>query len=140
MKYIMVAKSFPAHHPKAGQPTGFRESILAGRKIHTLRKTAGGRKTGDIVSLRQWAGRPYASKQVEFAQCRIAVNRFGIRDHLASSEHVAVTARADGFDNPLDFANWFGVDDRGMLQFDGVSIWFLDVKPTPEAKRKKAKV
>ena len=132
MKYIMVAKSFPTHHPKAGQPTGFRESILAGRKIHTLRKSAVGRKTGDIVSLRQWAGRPYASKQVEFARCRIAVNRFEIQGRPLSSWIVTRTAVADGFDETRDFADWFGVGDDGLIHFDGVCIYFVDVKPATE--------
>lgn len=82
---IMLAKTFPATHPRAGQPTRFDEKILDGIKkvemgeepstwkIHTIRQNyilwrermaevAVGRA---FLSLRQWSGRPYHSDQVE---------------------------------------------------------------------------
>ena len=127
MKYIMIAKQFPAYHPKAGQLTGFRNSILTGRKIHTLRNTAGGKATGDTVSLREWAGRPYASKQVEFARCRLRVERLKITldDDWAT---LTTLAQHDGFNTVADFVAWFKCDVYTM-QFDGVRIWFEFVAP-----------
>jgi len=82
---IMLAKTFPATHPRAGEPTRFDEKILDGIKkvemgtepstwkIHTIRhnyilwrnrmeEVAVGRA---FLSLRQWSGRPYHSHQVE---------------------------------------------------------------------------
>lgn len=129
MKYIMVARVFPHDHPKAGQPTGFRESILSGRKIHTLRQSAGNRKTGNIVSLREWAGRPYASKQVEFARCWIYVDPLTIDGAPAWHPEVVNVAHCDGFDDPQDFANWFRANPAGLIHFDGVCIYFMDVQP-----------
>jgi len=128
MKYIMCAKTYPAYHPKAGQPTGFRESILSGRKVHTLRQSAGNRKTGDTVSLREWEGRPYASKQVEFARCRITVEVLRINGVPAWDPGVVNLAHCDGFDDPQDFANWFRAQPAGLVYFDGACIYFEDVE------------
>jgi len=70
---LMVAKTFPATHPRAGEETGFREKIINGDKIHTIRgnyilwmKRAEKINSGKAsLSLRQWTGKPYASKQLE---------------------------------------------------------------------------
>lgn len=136
MKYIMVAKFFPAYHPKAGRPTGFSESILSGRKIHTLRQSAGNRKTGDLVSLREWAGRPYASPQIEFARCWIIVDPLTIvafpADNPADNPEIANIAECDGFDDPVDFVNWFTRARPGFVHFDGVCIYFMDVLSIPK--------
>jgi len=133
MKYIMCAKRFPVSHPKAGQPTGFREAILSGRKIHTLRQSAGNRKTGDTVSLREWEGRPYASKQVEFAHCEIkVVNRF-IAGH-PSHTFIADVAHHDGFADPVDFVHWFTGGKDEPMRFDGVCIYFRNVREVREGE------
>ena len=130
MKYIICAKTFPAYHPKAGQPTGFRESILSGRKIHTLRESAGCRKTGDTVSLRDWEGRPYASRQVEFARCWIIVNWLTIDGAQADNHELVALARCDGFEDPMDFVDWITSGRPGRMTFDGVRIYFQDVQPS----------
>jgi hypothetical protein len=79
---IMIAKNFPATHPRAGELTYFSDLIDVGimsgtgiekRKIHTIRKNyllwkkritevQAGRA---YLSLREWEGRPYHSRQVE---------------------------------------------------------------------------
>jgi hypothetical protein len=88
-KVITFSERFPARHPKAGQPTFFKEKVMAGfaqyvtawempedvgdydfqeyynaiPKVHTIR--AGARwKAGDVFSPRVWSGLPYASKQI----------------------------------------------------------------------------
>lgn len=92
MKVITFSRQFPVKHPKAGQPTFFREKIWAGLadifrdwkipdeitdwdwheyyngapKYHTIR--SGNRwKVGDQFSPRVWSGKPYRSKQIEIA-------------------------------------------------------------------------
>jgi len=68
---ITLSKMFPQGHPRAGQPTNFRESFERGLKIHTIRcnydlwakrldEVIAGRA---VLSLRQWSGKPYDSKQ-----------------------------------------------------------------------------
>lgn len=88
-KVITFSRSFPANHPKTGQPTRFREKLLTAayflgvisyeqaRDFHliehedrflyipkytTIRR--GFRwKEGDLFSPREWSGKPYCSKQ-----------------------------------------------------------------------------
>lgn len=98
MRVITFSRFFPAKHPKAGDPTCFVEKIYSAvgvggdylhipipevdnflykhdenffdPKWHTIR--AGKRwKVGDKFSARVWSGKPYASKQIEFAQIEI---------------------------------------------------------------------
>lgn len=92
-KVLTFSRTFPAYHPKAGQPTYFVERLwqsfaLLPEKVsvpsikitlsmnelangipkhHTIR--SGNRwKVGDKFSPRVWSGRPYASKQLVIAQ------------------------------------------------------------------------
>ena len=136
MKYIMCAKLFPPYHPKAGRPTGFRESIVNGRKLHTLRASAGNKKNGDIVSLREWSGRPYASKQVEFARCKIAIVPERIWMGGADEFAVMNTAHCDGL-SPIDFLHWFTRGKDQPICFVGVCIWFLELIRTDRTKQRR---
>jgi len=124
MKYIMCARLFPAYHPRAGEPTGFREKILNGKKIHTIRASAGNRKTGDTVSLREWTGRPYASKQHKFCRARILVEPFSMHDECWVKT-IAI-AEGDGL-SVRDFQMWFTRGKDVAIQFDGVRIWFKEL-------------
>ncbi len=73
---LMVSEKFPVHHKKKGQPTNFQDYILAKVKIHTIRSNYElWKKRVDevnagvaILSVRQWTGLPYRSKQIEIAQ------------------------------------------------------------------------
>lgn len=133
MKYIMFSKTFPAYHPRAGEPTGFRESILAGRKVHTIRKTAGNRKGGETVSLREWAGRPYASQQVEFAQCELVITPCRLSFYVSAdaanaTPYIRRVARQDGL-GVQDFIDWFTLVPGKPWSFRGVCIWLRNVRP-----------
>lgn len=73
---LTVSRFFPATHKRKGEPTGFVEKILKGEKIHTIRanyelwkKRIEDVQNGyAVLSLRYWEGKPYRSKQVEFAR------------------------------------------------------------------------
>ncbi len=83
---ITLAKTFPAWHPRKGEPTEFLEKFLNGQtckenaKLHTIRanyplwlKRIREVQNGNaVLSVRQWSGRPYASKQVEIARLTAA--------------------------------------------------------------------
>lgn len=77
---IMLSRSFPATHPKAGQETGFAQKVMAAigntpchpKKLHTIRanydlwkkriyEVMAGKA---VLCLRQWTGKPYRSKTV----------------------------------------------------------------------------
>lgn len=92
-KIITFSRTFPAYHPKAGQPTHFVEKLIEGflalgdveitdeqlqlcdfkimrpdiwEKWHTIR--AGHRwKAGDVFSPRVWSGKPYNSPMITIA-------------------------------------------------------------------------
>lgn len=73
---ITLAKTFPAGHPNAGDKTYFRERFENRYKIHTIRgnvllwqKRMNEVEAGEAcLSIREWSGRPYNSKQVEIAR------------------------------------------------------------------------
>lgn len=73
---IILSEKFPTKHPRKGQETAFGRSFLNGKKIHTIRgnfplwekrlkEVQEGRA---VLSVRQWTGKPYQSKQVEIAR------------------------------------------------------------------------
>lgn len=79
---LTLIKEFPAYHPRKGEPTNFLEKFLNGqtktsdcRKIHTIRAnyTLWAKRIADVqrgeavLSVRQWTGRPYMSKQTTIA-------------------------------------------------------------------------
>lgn len=71
---LKVSKTFPCTHPRKGEPTMFKEKILSGEKIHTIRGNYDYWKQKiDIVNageavlvLEQWVDRPYWSKVEDF--------------------------------------------------------------------------
>lgn len=112
---LIVSRQFPAGHPKAGQPTGFVEKILAGEKIHTIRqnwqlwqrRVNRVRRGEAVISLRYWEGKPYKSKQIEF-------KKISYHDkpniHTSSAYYIRKDspsyARNDGLSED-DFIAWF---------------------------------
>nr|DAD63784.1 MAG TPA: hypothetical protein [Caudoviricetes sp.] len=83
---ITLSKHFLANHKRAGEETHFKEKFLLGQgltdydtpsmaKIHTIRAnyTLWEKRIKEVqdgraaLSIRQWTGKPYRSKQVEIA-------------------------------------------------------------------------
>lgn len=122
---ITLAKTFPAWHPRKGEPTEFLEKFLNGQtgrsnaKLHTIRanyplweKRIRDVQAGKaVLSIRQWSGRPYCSKQVEIAMLT-AVNVVGIQK--------------------LEIINTWGVDRYTVL--DNNLLAMFDVGPSELAK------
>ena len=96
---ITLSRCFPAKHSKAGEPTQFRDAFYAGQvfnrgseclyvrpKLHTIRANypLWEKRIRDIqegkafLSVRQWSGKPYWSKQIEIARLTTA-NGVGIQ-------------------------------------------------------------
>ncbi len=73
---LTVSKNFIGKHPRAGESTMFKDKILSGEKRHTVRNNyAFWKKRIDkinageaLLSVRQWSGKPYNSKQIEITQ------------------------------------------------------------------------
>lgn len=127
-RVITFSKTFPAYHPKAGQPTHFVEKLWKcfginaledfTPKCHTIR--AGHRwKVGDKFSPRVWSGKPYRSPQIIFSKdieikkvwdFEIKPTEKYARYYVNGKEMVctdfAKLAMNDGLD-PGDFEDWF---------------------------------
>ena len=130
MKVIILSKNFMLNHPMAGELTDFKGKYQRGEKIHTLRANEKGYlKDGDVVSLRQWNGKPYASKQriiqdgVQIGIEGVELNRnmgFGNvkGDILCRWVNVATIARNDGL-SVDDFLAWmFAGAKKPIIKMD----------------------
>ncbi len=121
---LTLSEFFPKTHSKAGMPTNFKEKFLKKEKLHTIRANyplwekrirdvQDGRA---ILSIRQWTGKPYASKQVEFAlltkDSGVGIQRVEFTNDLAEcviegNHHSYVyVAKNDGL-RPDDWLDWF---------------------------------
>lgn len=152
MKVIMIAKRFMKDHPRYGEPTFFETNILNGKKKHTIR--AGNRiKNGEIISLRTWLGKPYRSKQREFAQVLVSrvwpitIDPIPKRPIEHSEQNFSIhigdryvaywkpgttanitqteLAKNDGL-SKQDFLSWFGCDKKIIKPFVGQIICWSD--------------
>ena len=136
---ITLSRHFLADHKRAGEETHFREKFLLGQgltdydipsmaKIHTIRanyplwekRIKEVQEVRAVLSIRQWTGKPYRSRQIEIAWLT-AANGVGIQkleltndftecivgDHRYS--YVSV-AKNDGL-HPADWLDWFSCYD-----------------------------
>lgn len=117
---ITLSKTFQQGHPRAGQPTNFRESFLSGTKIHTIRcnydlwakrldEVIAGRA---VLSVRQWSAKPYGSKQEQPISILTKEDGIGYQiiyqSKLHSDDFILTQngAAHDGL-SYVDFFNWF---------------------------------
>lgn len=71
---ITLSKTFLKGHKREGEPTDFAEKLRK-QKIHTIRGNylLWSERIGEVMSgaaclsIRQWSGKPYRSKQIELA-------------------------------------------------------------------------
>ena len=83
---ITLSRYFLANHSKAEMQTGFKEKFLRGEKIHTIRanyplwekRIKEVQEGNAVLSIRQWTGKPYRSKQIEIATLT-AKNGIGVQ-------------------------------------------------------------
>ena len=164
MRVITFSRYFPSNHPRKGDPTYFVEQICRGihewttegkaicnldvwaggkEKHHTIR--AGNRwKVGDWFSPRVWSGKPYASKQIQFAS-DIQIKKiwefefinstyngeFGhdkgrwfLIDNIVISDYErGLLAKNDGLDED-DFIDWFKCHPKKKETFKGQILCF----------------
>lgn len=122
---IMLSKVFPKGHIREGEPTGFKEKLLSGEKIHTIRsnyplwekRIKEVQEGMALISVRQWEDKPYRSKQIEIALFT-KENGVGIEPLYISSHYPL----ADVLD-----------DKPGIETNDGLSVedwysWFKEAK------------
>ena len=136
---ITLSRHFLANHKRAGEETHFKEKFLLGQgltdydtpsiaKIHTIRanyslwekrikEVQEGRA---VLSIRQWTGKPYRSKQVEIATLTagsgVSIQLMELTNDLSECivgdhrhSYVSV-AKNDGL-HPADWLDWFSCYD-----------------------------
>ena len=141
---VLMSRVFPLNSSRAGEKTGFKESIVEGRKIHTIRdnfavwaKKLDAIKKGDhVLSVRQWSGRPYNSPQVEILRTKEHIgyqpitirydhkNNFIVAKVGNAFVPINTLAKNDGL-SVEDFKEWiFGKNPQESKLFKGIVIHF----------------
>lgn len=118
---ITLSRHFLATHSKAGMPTGFKEKFLNGEKKHTIRanyplwekRIKEVQEGKAVLSVRQWTGKPYRSKQVEIARLTakdgVGIQKLEIFDLMRPAKvdgrlvDLTDLAHNDG----LSFSDWY---------------------------------
>lgn len=121
---ITLSEKFPTTHTRKGQETDFRRLFLNGNKIHTIRanfplwekRIAQIQKGEAVLSVIQWTGKPYQSKQVEIARLT-AEDGVGIQELKLTDLSRPTTINGQRIELPLlaqndglsfnDWFNWF---------------------------------
>lgn len=137
---LMLSRLFPVGHRRAGKPTCFADLLTSGRKVHTIRSNyehwasiarevnAGER----IISLRQWSGEPYRSRQVEIGRLtELTIQEVAMFNLMTGMEAfvngkevpVKHLAANDGLDM-ADFESWFRPQFEKSNEFKGVILFF----------------
>lgn len=125
MKVLTFSKEFPKTHINAGEPTNFKEKILSGEKIHTIRPETNKWKIGDQISMRYWTGKPYHSKQEifceEFEVVELIPISINFKKDLVTIYEFAYdlslfheVAKKDGL-NMQQFTSWFKNEFKGVI-------------------------
>jgi len=143
-----LAKNFMAGHPRVGEPTYFGPLFLTGLKKHTIRGNYAywaniiDEVNADraVLSVRQWSGKPYCSKQIEL-RCLTNLSGIGYQSfvwdtngteiytdgHLNLGPLVSIAAR-DGL-GAKDFTDWFRPKKKkDPTLFSGIIIHFTDFR------------
>lgn len=143
---ITVSSNFPAYHPKKFIETNFGHSLYYGIKKHTIRgnydlwkRRIDKINQGEaILSVRQWMGKPYCSKQFELFQftkigiqkCDVsiiddagsAIIRMTIDNKPINDKVGSEVIKNDGLEIQ-DFIDWF----KSPIK-DGCIIHFTDLR------------
>lgn len=114
----------------------FAKLIKSGEKCHTVRKIPKKMpNAGETLSLREWEGRPYRSKQREIAS--VEIHRVAMID--ITEEHIFINgmdvdqekfARADGFSDFQQMKQW--IESSYSLPFEGIVIFWENDTETDE--------
>lgn len=134
---LMVSKYFPVSHPRKGDDTDFMESIQHYDKIHTIRSNyklwkkrfEEIEKGNAYLSVRQWYGLPYRSKQQEIFRFdhrrKIGIEKLYLTEQgfMAIGNHIInieKLAENDGL-SKMDFIDWFRGfkigDEKAIIHF-----------------------
>lgn len=171
VKVLTVSKVFMKDHPKVGMPTLFKDKILMmiartigidytdiasalglelHEKIHTIRETSDWPKIAKkisngemILSVRQWEGIPYQSKQDKpiMQLSDIGIQKITIANRVSEYKcyvdglltDINTIANNDGL-SKQDFIDWFKpYFGKGEMLWNGVIIHFTPFRYNSES-------
>ncbi len=104
---------------KNGKPTNFKEKILSGEKIHTIRENKKGRwRKGIILNFVTGSRTPQrnefkTSSIISTQEITVNGSKVYIEGKLISD--IAALAINDGFSNAESFFEWFNGDFEGVI-------------------------
>lgn len=129
---LMLSKAFPKRMSNAGEPTNFAEKLSSGEKKHTIRANlAWWKKKAELInsgkaylSIRQWEGMPYRSKQIEIARFdKISIQPLIIGDAESWKEDVCQVW--DNESQRFKMSKLSEAAKNDGLPFDVFKEWFL---------------
>ena len=159
---VMLSKTFFPQHPKAGEPTGFKEKVKKGTKRHTCRcnydywkeRIETLQERGGVLSLRQWSGKPYEKGKpqeliMDVPASMVEVQRLVMRRTKDTESEVYVEGEDGVFAKAAQY-NYFAevegtpIDVATLAKNDGLSLedfkaWFNPVFDEYESKVKLTK-
>jgi len=121
MKVITLSKTYMKGHYREGEATNFKYKFLEGSKIHTIRANKKGYfKDGEELSVREWSGKPYASKQVE-----IGTTTIGIENLIMSADNGQISGCRIQADNFCWVCDWLDLAVNDGLGEGEFFDWFF---------------
>lgn len=109
----------------------FAQLVLSGEKTQTVRPVPKRMpQVGEEISLREWTGKPYRSKQrvlkestiTRVSTVAIYANEMYLGESILNDEALFRFAKADGFQSAGDFIEWFNYQHG--LPFTGICIYW----------------
>lgn len=148
---LILSKHFPKHHPRSGDLTLFHYKLHHCEKLHTIRgnfelwaKRIDEVNQGKaIISIRQWSGKPYRSKQEEIHQLKAGQvgyeeifisyiqGQFEITlndDDYLYSDDIEELGNNDGLNGEQGLKDWFFPSLKKEECFTGIIIHFTDFR------------
>lgn len=146
---VMLSKTFFPQHPKAGEPTGFKEKVKNGTKRHTCRcnydywkdRIARLQERNGVLSIRQWGGKPYEKGSNTEKVLDVPASMVEVQRLVMTREKEVIKHYYDGEIEPIaetTVYNFFAevegtpIDVATLAKNDGLSLedfkaWFNPV-------------
>lgn len=134
---ITLSKTFPKTHKRAGEQTNFRNLFETGLKIHTIRANYSlwQKRIKEIqdgkacLSVRQWSGKPYNSKQEEICRLTsengVGIQKVFISPNVFSPEMLCGTLDREGNGINSVLSTSCLAENDGLTRHDWDN-WFKD--------------
>jgi len=148
---LILSQYFPKHHPRSGDLTLFHYKLHHCEKLHTIRGNfqLWAKRIDEVnqgkafISIRQWSGKPYRSKQEEIHQLKAGQvgyeeifisyiqGKFEITlndDQYLYGDAINELGNNDGLDGEQGLKDWFLPSLKKEECFSGIIIHFTDFR------------